>query len=319
MNASSYTSAGVLPAKLIRQAGQIFESGRVKPLHVQISPTNVCQLECEFCSCANRQRNDYMPTADFCEIMSKFVKWGCKAVTVTGGGEPTLHAEINKLLLFMKQLRLEIGLVSNGVSLDRLKEDAIQALTWCRISFSDNRAFDTSFLNNILGATLLGKQVDWAFSYVLTAQPNWDNLSRIVELGNELNFTHIRIVTDLLDLDGAPDMEDARRALFHNGIDDSRVIYQGRKEFTHGRRNCWISLLKPVIGTDGLWYPCCGLQYALSTPGLDFERAMCMGSVDVAYAAGEPFDGSVCSRCYYDDYNHVLDVMARPLQHEAFV
>ena len=319
MNAASYTAAGTIPAKVIRQADLIYRGGKLRPVHVQISPTNVCQLDCPFCSCANRASNMEMSLPHYLEIMGKFAGYGCKAVTITGGGEPTLHRDINEILTCTHRLGIQAGMVTNGMSLGRVSTEALQALTWARISFSDDRVFGGAFFDSVKDA-VSRVDIDWAFSYVVTRNVNYDNITAIIEFANDHEFTHVRLVTDLLDVGRVPDMKSVRWRLKQLGVDDSRVIYQGRKSYAHGRKDCLTSLVKPVISADGGWYPCCGVQYALEKHGLDFEATMCMGrDIDSIVDGQQPFDGSVCSRCYYDDYNEVLGAIVRPVEHEAFV
>jgi len=261
-----------------------------------------------------------MPYKQYYAIMKMFADHGCRAVTITGGGEPTLHPQINEILHATKTLGISTGMVSNGLSLDRVRSAALQTLTWCRVSFSDDRVFVGDFAARMKKAVAAGKGVDWAFSYVLTRNANIDKISSVVRFANDHGFTHVRLVTDLLDLDDAIEMEDIKAALKHLGIDDSLVIYQGRKDFTLGRKDCWTSLVKPVIGADGAWFPCCGVQYALDNPSLDFEQSMCMGTDHRQIIDAQvPFDGSVCKRCYYDDYNQVIGAMVSPVEHGEFV
>jgi len=308
-----------LPAKIIQQAALVY-NGRFKPVHVQISPTNVCQLDCSFCSCANRASNVEMSYADYVGIMETFKGHGCRAVTITGGGEPTLHRDINGILHATSALGIAAGLVSNGLSLDRVQTDALQTLTWARVSFSDDRTFDDDFAARVIAAVHRAPAVDWAFSYVVTEGINYGNIAKVINLANELKFTHVRLVTDLLNVDNVPDMASIREQVLLMGVDDSRVVYQGRKAYSHGAKDCRIALVKPVISADGGWYPCCGVQYALEDQGLDFEQSMCMGNNHGRIIFDQkPFDGSRCVRCYYDEYNTILRAMAAPLDHGVFV
>ena len=61
-------------------------------------------------------------------------------------------------------------------------------------------------------------------------------------------------------------------------VDDKIVIYQGRKKFSRGSAKCLISLIKPLIGSDGNVYPCCGVQYALADSSFDFDSRGGCGS-----------------------------------------
>jgi len=261
-----------------------------------------------------------MPLEDYLKTMEFFAASGCRAVTITGGGEPTLHKNINKILSGTASLGLQMGMVTNGLSINSVNDYEMRLLTWCRISFSDDREFSQQFICNIIDAINAAPEVDWAFSYVLTAKPNYVNLARLIVLANELKFTHVRIVTDLLDLDGVPDMGEVKTKLAELGVNDSLVIYQGRKEYTPGAKRCLISLIKPVISADGGWYPCCGVQYAQDTPSADFDASMCMGKDYREITKNQHnFDGSQCVRCYYGDYNQTLAAIIDPVAHGFFV
>ena len=69
-----------------------------------------------------------------------------------------------------------------------------------------------------------------------------------------------------------------------------------KSDFTAGVKQCWVSLLKPVIGADGRIYPCserCDLSI-----GDDLLKI---------YTKQKPFDGSKCEYCYNSGLNEMLD------------
>jgi len=250
--------------------------------------------------------------------MANFQKLGCQSVTITGGGEPLLHPDINALIKILHGLQIQVGLVTNGTQFSKFS--SYKNVTWCRISSSDDREPEWA---GIMNAVQSGPGIDWAFSHVLTRKPDWDVLGRLVIFANEHNFTHVRIVGDLLDIEkSALRMNVARAHLLGAGIDDSKVIYQDRATFVMGAERCLISLIKPVVSAGGGIYPCCGVQYAQDPPGLDYVESMRMGSledIDRIWGEQTPFDGSRCVRCYYDDYNSALDLLTMPLSHAEFV
>jgi len=258
---------------------------------------------------------------------------GTKAVTITGGGEPLCHPNIDKIIRLFFDAGIEVGLVTNGLLLNRIRS-VIDLLTWVRISWSDDREF--SGQSTHCGLDIM-ENTDWAFSYVVTNKPNIDNIQQIIDYANENNFTHIRLVHDLINLAEAPNMDDIKRQLSN----DDLVIYQPRKEYTRGAKKCWISLLKPVIAADLYIYPCCGVQYAVGNEkkfpenmrmGIvhspikadmeDRAESPALGKFDTATPAVSvrslPFDGSKCIRCYYSGYNELLNNMSN-IQHAAFV
>jgi MoaA/NifB/PqqE/SkfB family radical SAM enzyme len=318
----AYTAAGVLPLKLLRNEPLMdgLRAGRIAPVHVQFMPTNRCNLNCSFCSCAKRDRGLEMTADDADSLAASLKRLGTQSVTITGGGEPLMHPRINDIVDSFYRSAIEVGLVTNGLLLGRLSPYALNSLTWCRISATDERPFDAGPLD---GAVETGELVDWAFSYVAGRNFNGPNLCRYVEYANSHEFTHVRVVTDLIDLDNSVDMDAVRDCLREAGVDDSRVIYQGRKQYDPGMKRCLISLLKPVIGPDGFITPCCGAQYSSEKMDLDCPESMRMGHVrdiEAIYRDQKCFNGKRCVRCYYGSYNEMLDyLLAAPPAHASFV
>gem|GEM_PF-1260915 len=322
---TSFSAASVFPAKLLRLKA-VDKNKKIMPLHIQLNPTNICNFNCSFCSCSGRAKTLKMSFEDIKEIMVKAKKCGTKAVTITGGGEPLTHPQINEIVALHKELGIKVGLVSNGTLIKNLNQASLDYITWIRFSSSDwletqlaplsMTLFD--WFSGISKAVERGKNVDWAFSYVLTSKPKYNILQEIIDCANEFNFTHVRVVSDLFDLENVPDMSEVKKNLKN----DELVVYQGRKDQTKGAKKCLISLLKPVIGADGKIYPCCGTQYALANPGKDYEKSMCMGDgkdIDKIFEEQKYFDGSVCVKCYYSEYNFALEAITCELKHKEFV
>jgi organic radical activating enzyme len=315
---ASYTSAsGGAPVKLLQSKDAVID-GRIVPVHLQVCPTNRCNLNCDFCSCSGRDKKLELSWSAIQELLVMFRDCGTRAITITGGGEPLLHPKINQMIDLCRGLGIDVGLVTNGIAIDRL---ATHDLMWIRVSTSDKRDLDGHFWERLDRAVGARPETDWNFSHVLTAEPDYDVIRQVLEFAGTHDFTHVRIVSDLLNLDQVPSMEEVRRELTSAPGEDL-ALYQGRKAFTRGRKRCLISLLKPTIAADGHAYPCCGVQYALPDPTYDFEGRMDMGEYrdfPTRLASQEPFDGSPCVQCYYDEYNVMLDLMTRSLKHRRHV
>lgn len=320
MNTASYTSASMFPVKLMQSATIVamVRAGVIPPFHAQLIPTNRCNANCSFCSCKNRDRSLELPFENACWILEQLHEMGCKAMTITGGGDPMVYPSINQLLALAKIFNIECGMVTNGIALHRLEDEGARACRWIRISCSS----EADRLDLHRKSIARHRGIDWALSYVVGANVDRESLRRHIQFAADTpEITHIRVVSDLIDLDNAPSMLQLESELWRN-CDTSKVIWQERQNFTAGTRECRIGFLKPVIGPDGKIYPCCGVQYAHSQMDMDMPDSMVMcdaKKMKQHWEHGVPFDGSKCSRCYYSHYNQSLEMLTGRVQHEHFV
>lgn len=315
---ASYTAASGFPSKLLQCPGVVDSDKRIHPIHLQINPTNRCNLNCAFCSCSARNKADEIPSGDLLAIADMAADLGSKSFTITGGGEPVLHPGLPDFVARLVRNGIKSGMVTNGSLADRIEP---WGLTWNRVSFSDDRDTDLPFFARLAKAVERCPDVDWSWSYVLTASPSWGRLRRIVAFASDYGFCHIRLVGDLTNPDSVPNMGIAKKELVHTPGNEL-VIYQPRTNSMPGSKRCLISLVKPTIAADGGVWPCCGAQYAIDRTARDFPANMRMGhwkDLPVILENQEWFDGSRCLYCYYSMYNDVLGEMVRPLNHLEFV
>ena len=320
---SAYTAAsGSFPVKIIKSLDlttSVLKGNAILPLHIQLNPTNKCNLNCSFCSCSERDKKLELSLDEIKEIFDKFSDLGCRAVTITGGGEPLVHPNIEEIVEAAIERQISVGLVTNGKNIAKVSPDMFAMCTWVRISVSNESPFD-EFQISFMKANLQAIKTDWSFSYVVTQNPDIDTISGMIKFANSYKFTHVRIVNDIFK--PVCDLDSVRRRIIKAKVDDNLVIWQDRRRYSVGFKKCHISLLKPVIGADGSIYPCCGAQYAESVPAHDYPRSMKMGDIwDITNIWDRQlvFDGSHCVKCYYEHYNYALDALISDIDHVEFV
>jgi len=307
MNKESYTAASTFPAKLLHK--EIIKKGKIIPVHIQLSPTNACNLKCKFCSCSDVDRKKSLSLKQITRVLDICSEKGTKAMTITGGGDPMLHPNINEIIRYASKKKINVGMVINGTMIGKLEYH--KNLVWLRISDSDDRILPYQKISKALE---VNPHTQRCFSYVITRNPNYENLKKLIDFANENNFLYIRLVSDLCDLENVPSMEQIKANLISKCVgkfDDSKVIYQGRKDSTRGNKKCYISLLKPVIAPEGI-FPCCGVQYAIYGKPKTLVNETKMGEIeDLSDILDKQkyFDGSVCDVCYYQQYNEMLKQM----------
>ncbi len=317
----SFSSANIdIPVKMFknRHFAESVQRGRIVPLHIQWMPTNKCNANCSFCSCFGRDKKLSLSIEDSRNTIETFAHLGTRAVTITGGGEPMLYPYIYDLFDVFQKNRIEIGLVSNALNITEWELNRMQRFRWVRLSVSDEYT-ETGFQKIAAVAAEL-ESVDMALSYVVTKKPNPSKMRAALTLANERRMSHIRFVFDIRkNVDIKIDTE----AVFEN-MDISRVIFQSRSEYVPGRRDCLLSLAKPLVYADGFIYPCCGTQYATAQAEAAGEmlsdfRMGSLGDISDIWRHQWPFDGTRCEKCYYDNYNRFLSMMIDDVKHIDFV
>lgn len=321
---TSYTAADSIPLKMLLDEdllSNIINKRTIPPIHIQLIPTNKCNMDCSFCSCSERTKDQELDFMLLKRIVRICKRLGTKAVTITGGGEPLLYLYFNNMIDFLYDLDIKMGLVTNGLVLHKANLETLAKLTWCRISNGDERRFSDKYKENLTTVVKACPNVDWAFSHVVSTTPNLEEITKIVAFANENNFTHVRLVADLFTPENV-DMAGIKKHLKDNNIDDSKVIYQNRKEHTAGG-DCYIGYLKPLIGADANIYWCCGVQYALPVPHKDLPAELCSGpALEMANYISEsnkPLNGHQCVKCYYMNYNTILKALMSDINHKEFV
>ncbi len=322
---TSYTAASSLPLKILLDkelVESIQKNKKILPRHIQLNPINACTQNCSWCSCSNRDKTLEMGFVKILNLMIKFKKLGTKSVTITGGGEPLIHPKINDILHGIYNLGIDIGLVTNADLIYKLKEDDLKRIIWMRISLGDGRKINDDYWASLSKVVKRGSNIDYSFSYVIASEkPDYNLIKEMIDFTNKNGFTHIRMVNDIFNADKLGDtMKKLREKLKKEGVDDSKVIYQDRGTWTNGVKNCWISLLKPVVTADGKLGACCGEQYMTDPPKRDYVGDFgTIEDIDEIWKNQIPYNGKKCVKCYYNNYNILLSTLLEEIKHKEFV
>jgi len=310
IHAETFISANVFPVKLL-QVNVLDDQQRIKPVHLVLIPTNKCNLNCSFCSSGNRNKTHELPIEELIEIITLFKNLGTLAVTISGGGEPLIHPHINELIEYILAQDIKVGLATNGTLLHLLDK---QAITWCRISLSDEHRFGAEQQHMLANNILRLPNIDIAFSYVITDKPNISKIISVIEFAYAYKCSHVRLS---LDFAGSTQMALIKRAV-QDYTDDSNVIYHDRPEFKDGNSRCLLSLLKPLVDANGDVHACCGVRHNIQLR--KFDMFVCHWTAYFhMFDTQQCFDGSMCKRCWYSKYNSMLSYMTGDTKHKEFI
>jgi len=81
---------------------------KIYPINVEISPCHTCNATCDWCFYAGtheKLKNSTLDKKVGIQLLEDLILIGTKAVTWTGGGEPTLHPDFNEFIPFKTNFR----------------------------------------------------------------------------------------------------------------------------------------------------------------------------------------------------------------------
>jgi MoaA/NifB/PqqE/SkfB family radical SAM enzyme len=134
---------------------------RVYPVGIEISPSGVCQAHCPQCFYSNGDlggfRKVFLETFRACVLLEECEPLGVKAVTWTGGGDPSLHPDIGTLVESAKVHGLDQGMFTNALAMPRFDPSLLQ---WIRVTMTD-RPYKPECIRALRPCKTLG----FAFNY----------------------------------------------------------------------------------------------------------------------------------------------------------
>ncbi|QUC64786.1 radical SAM protein [Nitrosopumilus sp. K4] len=117
------------------------EGERPFPTTIEVDLTNRCNHRCSFCFYAEHIGVEADKPSLETELLKKRLQeakeLGTKAISFTGGGEPTIHKDYLEMIEFANGIGLDIGTITNGSAItERNVERYVNNLQWIRISMA---------------------------------------------------------------------------------------------------------------------------------------------------------------------------------------
>ena len=172
------------------------------PISINLDLTTACNYACDHCVDLDILNTGIRFDHDkLLESLKMMAERGMKSVIVIGGGEPTLYPKFEETIRFMKELGLQIAIVSNGTGNEKIARvaDCMDKSDWVRLSLDSGT--DATFqpmhkprknftLEGICAKVPLIKDanpdVTVGFSYIVTWRGAEINDSAIVENLHEI-------------------------------------------------------------------------------------------------------------------------------------
>lgn len=106
------------------------------PVAIEVNPSAGCSQACAWCLTADTQGRDRLDIDDpsVQRFFGDFARRGGRALTWSGGGEPTHHPQLDRLLQLAGDAGLAQGLMSHGAFDPALVPEIARWCSWVRIS-----------------------------------------------------------------------------------------------------------------------------------------------------------------------------------------
>jgi len=211
---------------------------RKGPFHIQIMPTNKCNLNCEFCGVKDKNNGQELFLDTVLNTLNNLPH--LKSVEFTGGGEPTLFHDFEKWVNIIYKRNLKIGLVTNGSNLHNIKS-CLSLMSWIRVS--TNGWID----HNIpIHLESIPSSVKYGLNYVVHKNSNTDYINKLKDLRTKYpNIRYIRISDDVYKSNKEFDE-----------IDKDNMI---KKKIVWGKSSslCYQGSVKCILAPNGKLFSCC--------------------------------------------------------------
>ena len=205
------------------------------PITIEIDLTNRCNHRCDFCFYAEHIGVEADKPSLNTELLMQRLKeakeLGTKALSFTGGGEPTIHPDYTKIIKYAKELGFDLGTITNGsVITERNVDEYIDNLQWIRFSIAGG---DKESYHKVQGVDQFEKIVDNLrllskrktdrksdLNIGVRALVTPDNIHAIVNMAHlikDLNIDYYQL---------APDQFTSDKGKFWNSEETQNIFYQ---------------------------------------------------------------------------------------------
>jgi len=290
---------------------KLIEKGKGTPISLQVAPTSKCQLNCIFCSNANRERHEELDPAIIIKTLHELTKLGLKTVEWTGGGDPTLYPHINAMIIATHLLCLEQGFITNGVNLDKLSPAVLFDLKWIRISMNCLDYVDEINIPKIPG--VLG------FSYVMNEKTTDAILCKIHKYVGKHEPKYVRIV---------PNCQASFEEQEKNNKKWSKIVSTWGEPYFYQAKtfskpeHCWWGYFKPFINFNGDVFRCSSVVLNSDSDKTFHKKYRWCDILElpaIYKKTIEDYKPISCDNCVFHNQNDMITELLETTGMEAFI
>jgi len=117
------------------------EGKKIFPILLEVDPTDYCNANCPWCRYRGHDKGINIEKESLMEVIKDLSQEGLRGINWTGGGEPTLHPDLNEMVRYAWERGVENGLFTNGISYRHRVNP--KHFKWIRVSLTD-KYFDAT-------------------------------------------------------------------------------------------------------------------------------------------------------------------------------
>ena len=286
---------------------QLAQEGIFKPIMLELAPTNKCDLNCVFCSVANRDLSKELTLEEMISAVKQFKSLGLLSVELTGGGDALCHPNIGELVDRLHSMKLKLGLITNGLKLQTLTQTQLRKFTWIRISLN-TLDYVEELQVKIPSAVTLG------FSYVWNQLSTPKKLQQVSEYAKKYKVQYVRVVEDCL----SPERIDKARNEVAPLMHKYPQFFFSMKGYDKPKE-CWLGYLRPFLNADGYIYRCSANPLIERKFHPHFRMCHYRNITQFWNKIEKAFATDKCGLCFFKEQNELLASIINPVKHPNFI
>jgi radical SAM protein with 4Fe4S-binding SPASM domain len=254
------------------------EGKRPFPVTIEIDLTNRCNHRCSFCFYAEHIGVEAdKPSLDTTLIKTRLKEakeLGTKAVSFTGGGEPTIHKDYVNIVEYAHEIGLDVGTITNGSTITSRNVDTlIKNLQWIRFSVAGGDSESYKKVQGVDQFDLIMRNIELISKRkadlnsnlnigirVLATSENIHTLENFAERIKDLNIDYYQIAPDQFSDDkglfwnsnqSQQVFKNIKNILESNGIKLLTTMYMATQENLDYPQTCYAHFFKIAILAEG--------------------------------------------------------------------
>lgn len=294
-----YTLGSKIVAHL-NEADNVVNDVAQFPISCEIDTSNYCQNDCKWCIYKGYLKNNrvHLDFSLYKHIIRQLKAGGCKSITFTGGGEPTMNPNFLEMVDYAYDHQLKIGLITNGILLNKLY-DKLSKFDFIRVSLDAVNAFqykmikNTDYFYTVVNNITKACKADLCDIGISMVYENGGKqlAEDFYKLGESLGCTYAQVKP----------VVDQYVEETSDQIAEAKGCFVTKRSLVNGSRlPCKLAGLIGQVGADGKYYYCCVHRG---------KEQFCVGDLNDYFIAilslsrrdFEP-DLNQCSTCRYMNY-----------------